>query len=93
MYIPKLFEEKEIKEFAKGNVLDMGTGSGVLAREASRLAKNAIGVDLNPDSINYCKEKYKDVKNLKFYESNLFSHFKKNHMLFDLIIFILSMHL
>lgn len=80
---------KEIKEYAHGNILDMGTGSGVLALEAAKKADYVIGLDINEDAINYARQKagFKQVDNIEFHHSDLFSYFKKNPMKFDLIIF------
>jgi methylase of polypeptide subunit release factors len=38
---------RQIKKFAKGNCLDMGTGSGILADEASKYCDNIIGADID----------------------------------------------
>ncbi|MBW2996546.1 methyltransferase domain-containing protein [Candidatus Woesearchaeota archaeon] len=80
---------KEIKNFATGNVLDMGTGSGILAIEAAKTAEIVIGADISEDALNYAKQtlKMKGLRNIKFVKSDLFSYFKKNPMKFDLIIF------
>jgi release factor glutamine methyltransferase len=47
---------KEIRHFAAGNVLDMGTGSGVLAIEAAKRADAVIGVDINPDALEHTSQ-------------------------------------
>ncbi|MBD3248846.1 methyltransferase [Candidatus Woesearchaeota archaeon] len=78
---------KQIEHFASGNVLDMGTGSGVLAIEAAQTADNVIGVDINKDAVEFASEQAKDYPNVQFFHSDLFSYFKKNPMKFDLIIF------
>ncbi len=78
---------KQIEHFASGNVLDMGTGSGVLAIEAAQTADNVIGVDINKDAVKFASEQAGDYPNIRFYHSDLFSYFKKNPMKFDLIIF------
>ena len=75
---------KHIKEYAKGNILDMGTGSGILAEEAAKYADDVMGADINDYAVKKAQEKY---KNVKFVCSNLFSYFKKNPEKFDLIIF------
>ena len=67
-----------IKEYAHGRVLDMGTGSGVLAKEAAKYADEVEAVDINPFCIRQEHDK------IKFYESDLFSNVKGK---FDLIIF------
>jgi len=75
---------KEIKRYAKGRVLDMGTGSGVLAIEAARKAKNVIGADINKKALDYARKKSTGIKNIKFVHSDLFKNIKGK---FDLIIF------
>ncbi len=67
---------KHIKEFAKGIVLDMGTGSGILAKEALKYTKTVYSADINPDA--------KQVKGVKFIESDLFSNID---LKFNLILF------
>jgi HemK-related putative methylase len=74
--------KKNIKKYAKDKILDIGTGSGILAKEAS-IYGNVIAVDINIDAIKYCKKKYK-IKNIKFKQSDLFSKIDEK---FNLIIF------
>ncbi len=73
--------ESVIPRYAKNkSVIDIGTGSGILARKALESgAKSVIAVDINPDAIN----KLKKYKNIKFIHSNLFAKVKGR---FDLII-------
>lgn len=75
------FLAKNVKKYAKGIVLDVGTGSGILAKTAKETAKKVIGIDINQDAIKYCKEKYPDIE---FRKSDLFSNIKEK---FDLIVF------
>jgi len=81
--------EQEVERYAQGRVLDMGTGTGVLAIEASQKADFVIGVDINKDALDYAKKKadVMNISNIKFVHSDLFSYFKKNPDRFDLIIF------
>ena len=78
--------QKEVKRFARGKVLDMGTGSGILASTAAELkkVKSVIAVDIKKDTIDYCKEHVKNRK-LSFLVSDLFSKVPKQK--FDTIIF------
>jgi len=81
--------KKHIKDYAFGNVLDMGTGSGILAIEAKKYADNVIAVDIDSDVIKKLKIQLKDHK-IKFIQSDLFDCFKKDNNLikkFDLIVF------
>jgi len=69
--------EKEVKRYAKGRVLDMGTGTGVLAIEASQKADYVVGCDINRAALDYARKKAEimDLKNIKFVYSDLFSYF------------------
>ncbi|MBU0628713.1 MAG: methyltransferase [Nanoarchaeota archaeon] len=84
--------QKHIKKYAKGIVLDMGTGSGILAEEAasSKHAVKVFGVDINEDAIIHCIKNQKSKK-ITFAMSNLFSLFKRDRrylsIKFDTIIF------
>lgn len=69
--------QKHIKDYSKGLVLDMGTGSGIQAEEAVKYADKVIAVDINPEVIRQHKE-------IEFRESDLFSNVNEK---FDLIIF------
>ncbi|MBI5390433.1 methyltransferase [Candidatus Woesearchaeota archaeon] len=67
-----------LKPYAKGRVLDMGTGSGILAQEAAQYADNVIAADINPEARGVA------TQNITFIETNLFQNIKGT---FDLIIF------
>ena len=71
--------EKYVKEFARGKILEIGCGSGILLEAALKKSKDVIGVDIDEESLAYCKEKGLNVK-----KSNLFSNVKGK---FDFIIF------
>jgi len=73
--------EKEVKKYAFGRVLDVGTGSGIQAKAALTKSKDVTGVDLDKESLDYCKENHKGIK---FVFSDLFSKVKGK---FDTIIF------
>jgi len=75
--------QKQIKDYAKGDVLDMGTGSGILAAEALKYADRVVAVDINPKVISHCKKLYPAIE---FRESDLFSNISADKK-FDLIIF------
>jgi release factor glutamine methyltransferase len=76
---------KEVKRYSKGKVLDMGTGSGVLAIEATKKAQNVIGADINKKALDYARKKSVGIKNIKFVHSDLFKNIPRD--IFDLIIF------
>lgn len=72
---------KHIPKLAHGSVLDVGCGSGVLAAKDSETAEKVVGVDVNPEAVKYCKEKY---PNIEFRISDLFENVEGYY---DLIIF------
>ncbi len=70
-------------------VLDLGTGSGILANIAAKNAGRVIAVDLNPYAIRCAKEnsKLNDVQDrIDFIQGDLFSAFCDG-LRFDLILF------
>lgn len=79
----------EIKKLANGNVLDMGTGSGILALAAAVNADHVLGLDINPDAVKFAKDtaKVSGLINLEFHHSNLFSYLEDKKQRFDLITF------
>lgn len=72
---------KEVKRLSRDKkVLDIGTGSGILAIGAKRGgALSVLAVDINPDAVSFVKNKGIDA-----IESDLFSNVKGK---FDMIIF------
>jgi len=76
--------EKYSKKFSKGKVLDVGTGTGILAEAALKSAgtKQVTAVDIDIDAIDFCK-KHCD-KRIRFIKSDLFSNVRGK---FDTIIF------
>lgn len=81
---------KQLKKFIKPDykVLEIGTGSGILAKEASKYAKEVIACDINKKLIKELKEKNKRNKNrnkIRFTYSDLFLNI--NSQKFNLIIF------
>ncbi len=74
-----LLLKKFIKKYASGRVLDMGTGSGILALEAMKYSKHVEACDINKDAVEFAKS-----KGVRSYVSDLFSNVSGK---FDLIIF------
>ena len=70
---------KYVKKYAKGKVLDLGTGSGIQAEIALKFTKDVLAVDLDKESVEYVNK-----KGIKARVSDLFSNIKEK---FDLIIF------
>lgn len=77
-----------ISDYAYGHVLDMGTGSGILAFEAAKHANYVLAVDIDPEAVKHVKEEVvkNQVKNIAVRESDLFSDIEKDKK-FNLIIF------
>lgn len=71
--------EKYVKILAKGKVLDIGTGSGILAIAAKNKCKEIMAVDINPEAVALVQK-----KGIKAIESDLFSEVEGK---FDTIIF------
>jgi HemK-related putative methylase len=78
---------EQVRRYAEGIVLDMGTGSGILAIEASRKADFVYGADINKKAVDQAEKSAQGIENIKFIKSDLFNYFKKNPEMFDLIIF------
>ena len=73
-----------VKQHAFGKVLDMGTGSGILAKEAvySHEVEEVIAVDIDEEAIAELNKN--DAKKLKAFQSDLFSNITEK---FDTIVF------
>ncbi len=71
--------EKHVKKYAKGKVLEIGTGSGILAKAASKKTKEVIAVDINKKAVEHVKS-----LGIKAICSDLFAKVEGK---FDLIIF------
>lgn len=70
--------KKYIKDYSKNKkVLDMGTGSGILAKESLKYTKKVSASDINEECI-------KNLKGIKTIKSDLFENIKEKY---DLIIF------
>ena len=72
--------EKHIGKYANGKVLDMGTGSSILAQKAAETADNVLAVDISQKAIASAPKN----KKIQYKQSDLFSNVKEK---FDLIIF------
>lgn len=79
---------RHIREYSKGDVLDMGTGTGILAEEALKYAKSVLAADINEPAVDSFiqKIKKKGLKNIKVLKSDLFENINEKKR-FDLIIF------
>ena len=70
---------KYVEKFAKGKILDLGTGSGIQAEIALEHTKEVLAADINKEAVEFVKE-----KGINSILSDLFSNI---HESFDLIIF------
>ena len=72
-------------KYARGRVLDMCTGSGIIAINAAARAKEVVAVDINPFAIKAVKHnaRINGIKNLKCVKSDVFSNLGKTK--FDVI--------
>lgn len=75
---------EQVKQLAFGKVLDMGTGSGLLAKGAvySHEVEEVVAVDIDENAIKELKKE--DVKKLKAFQSDLFANISEK---FNTIIF------
>lgn len=82
---------KQVRRYAKGFVLDMGTGTGLLAIEAAKQADYVLGVDINEEALRRARANAYGIENIEFVRSDLFEIFRKEPKRFpnrfDLIIF------
>lgn len=68
------------------HVLEIGTGSGIIALFAARKAKSVTAVDINPEAVKCAKKNAarNNIKNIEFMQSDLFPDIKRK---FDIIVF------
>lgn len=71
--------QRYVRKYARGKVLDVGTGSGIQAITALEKTKDVLAVDITPLAVKLLKS-----KGVKARVSNLFSNVKGK---FSLIIF------
>ncbi|MBD3310538.1 methyltransferase, partial [Candidatus Woesearchaeota archaeon] len=76
---------EQVKKYAKGKVIDIGTGSAIQAIAAAqkRNVKSVLAVDIQKDVIRYCRKNIKHPK-ISFRQSDLFSKVEGS---FDTIVF------
>ncbi len=79
-----LAENLRVQE--EDEVLDVGTGTGILAIVAAKKAEFILATDINPQALELANEnaRLNGMKNVKFLESDLF---EKINGKFDLVIF------
>ncbi|MBI1970698.1 methyltransferase [Candidatus Woesearchaeota archaeon] len=96
VYLPhedSFFLQQAVRDYARGMVLDMGTGTGIQAVEAAkkRNVSRVVAVDKNTHAIGYCKARANTSKynrKITFLVSDLFSALQRKQFgAFDTIIF------
>jgi len=66
--------------------LDMGTGTGIIARKMAEKADCVTAVDISNKSVKLAKENTSDLENVKVLQSDLFQKIEKETF-FDIITF------
>lgn len=74
---------ESVRDRSVDRVLDMGTGTGVIAKELSKTCKKVIAADIDPEAVYFAKKNSKS-KNIEFVVSDLFQNVEGK---FDLIVF------
>lgn len=82
---------ENLKINSDDEVLEIGTGSGIIAIHASKIAKNVIATDISYDALELAEKNIKtnDIKNITLLFGNLFEPLKKEmkNRKFDVILF------
>ena len=76
--------KKFVEKYSRGLVLDMGTGSGILAETAMKTADFVIALDIDKEAVKYCEKNIKG-NNILFFKSNLFQVFEENFVYYDAV--------
>ena len=71
--------QEQVRKYAKGKVLDLGTGTGIQALTALEKTKNVLASDINEEAVKNCEK-----LGINCIKSDLFKNIKEK---FDLIIF------
>ena len=68
---------EQVKKYSNGNVLEIGTGTGIQAIEASKKANKVVAVDIDEEALKIASENAKkaDAK-ITFLKSDLFQNVK-----------------
>ena len=69
----------QVRKYARGNVIDIGTGSGIQAKEAA--SKNnvfhVVATDINPEAIKFARKNSQVNHKIEFFAGDLFEPVKK----------------
>src|SRR3989344_6453131 len=76
---------EQVAKYARGTVLDVGCGSGILARTAAKLRKvsSVLAADIQPKVIAHCRKTLQHAK-VTYRTSDLFARIPER---FDTVIF------
>lgn len=80
----------QVRKVARGNVLDIGTGSGIQAKEAASKnnVSHVVATDINPEAIKFAMKNSQVNHKIEFFVGDLFEPVKKCRIKkFDTIIF------
>ena len=68
-----LLVKRFVKKYANGTVLDMGTGSGIVALEAAKSSKvkKVIAVDIQKKVIMHLKKNIKNKKSRRIFRRSM----------------------
>ncbi len=73
-------------DFKNKVVLELGSGTGRLSSQLASKCKAIIAVDHNKDVIEYCKEKFKNTKNVTFINQSLTDLKNLPYKNFDIVL-------
>ena len=88
-YDPEGTEIKTIlsqAQFKGKRVLEIGCGTGRLTGKLAKHGKTLVSIDHNEDSIEYCQEKFKKVKNVTFVHASVNELKNLPHKEYDIIL-------
>ena len=69
----------------KDTILEIGTGTGIIAIHAAKHANHVTATDINPYALECAKKNANNIKNIQFIKSNLFAGInrKYNRIIFN----------
>ena len=72
---------------SNARMLDIGIGFGRTTNYFSEVTKEYVGIDIQAESVEFCKQKFKHLQNAKFYacDARQMKIFEDNY--FDIILF------
>lgn len=87
----KICEIKKVDSLKEFNVIEIGSGTGIMAEWLSNKVNHVTCVDIDLELIDYCKKYHKDIKNISHYgiENSLdFSMFNNIDLVYAQSVFI-----